>query len=396
VKEGFLSQYFTGAAVKLLRAVEVDPGRSNQHEFNSTKHMIEIFGRQDRKMPARFLYLSDDEDKTLAAESSITWYDARKNQTHRGPEYRLYFQETEIAGAMKPGDTIVFALRQNGSVLAIVARRGSTPAAQLGWLFGDPGTVFQVKAFEREDDIPLSFTAKAILEQIGVEITETDVSRLDEMIGRFGNDFPSVRVFSAYARSTVQGADPAGDPDGTLVTWHEKEEVLFRTFERHLVAGRMKQGFKRPEELIDFTMSVINRRKSRAGCALECQLEELLRIHGLRFSMRQITEGKSRPDFMFPCIEAYRDMSFPAERLKMLAAKRTCKDRWRQILTEAQRIPEKHLFTVEPAISADQTAEMQTHCVQLVLPRGIHQTYKSDQQSWLLDLADFIRLIESD
>ena len=42
----------------------------------------------------------------------------------------------------------------------------------------------------------------------------------------------------------------------------------------------------------------------------------------------------------------------------MLAAKTSCKDRWRQVLAEADRIRTKHLLTLEPAISKIQTAEM--------------------------------------
>lgn len=33
----------------------------------------------------------------------------------------------------------------------------------------------------------------------------------------------------------------------------------------------------------------------------------------------------------------------------MLAAKTSTKDRWRQVLDEAGRIPDKHLFTIAPA-----------------------------------------------
>ena len=42
----------------------------------------------------------------------------------------------------------------------------------------------------------------------------------------------------------------------------------------------------------------------------------------------------------------------------MLAVKSTCKDRWRQILAEADRLPVKHLLTLEPGISVAQTDEM--------------------------------------
>ena len=67
----------------------------------------------------------------------------------------------------------------------------------------------------------------------------------------------------------------------------------------------------------------------------------------------------------------------------MLGVKSTCKDRWRQVLAEADRIEYKHLLTLETSISKHQTDEMQAKNLQLVLPRGLHETYTPEQQTWL-------------
>jgi hypothetical protein len=77
----------------------------------------------------------------------------------------------------------------------------------------------------------------------------------------------------------------------------------------------------------------------------------------------------------------------------MLAVKTSCKDRWRQVLAEADRIREKHLLTLEPAISRIQTAEMQGQGLQLVLPASLHATYQPDQRAWLMDVAAFVGLV---
>ncbi|ASD85469.1 hypothetical protein LB105_004113 [Salmonella enterica] len=61
---------------------------------------------------------------------------------------------------------------------------------------------------------------------------------------------------------------------------------------------------------------------------------------------------------MFPGISHYHDSEFPHARLTMLASKSTCKDRWRQMLNEAVRISDKHLLTLEPSISENQTNEI--------------------------------------
>lgn len=77
----------------------------------------------------------------------------------------------------------------------------------------------------------------------------------------------------------------------------------------------------------------------------------------------------------------------------MLGAKSTCKDRWRQVLAEANRIPNKHLITLEAAISTNQTDEMQANSLHLVLPRSLHSTYTEAQQTWLMDLANFVSIV---
>ncbi len=64
----------------------------------------------------------------------------------------------------------------------------------------------------------------------------------------------------------------------------------------------------------------------------------------------------------------------------MLGVKTTCKDRWRQVLAEAQKIAEKHLATLEPGISKGQTDEMISQKVRLVLPKTIHETYSKEQR----------------
>jgi len=78
----------------------------------------------------------------------------------------------------------------------------------------------------------------------------------------------------------------------------------------------------------------------------------------------------------------------------MLGVKTTCKDRWRQVLTEAERIRLKHLLTLEPGISENQTAEMQSNKLQLVLPTRLHETYRPKQREWLMNLDSFIQLVK--
>jgi type II restriction enzyme len=109
-----------------------------------------------------------------------------------------------------------------------------------------------------------------------------------------------------------------------------------------------------------------------------------------QFAHDQISEGKKRPDFLFPSVDAYRDLNFSAEKLRMLAAKTTCKDRWRQILSEAGRIPIKHLLTLQEGVSLNQFKEMEEEGVILVVPTSLHRSYPEVIRPKLKTLESFI------
>ena len=79
----------------------------------------------------------------------------------------------------------------------------------------------------------------------------------------------------------------------------------------------------------------------------------------------------------------------------MLGAKTSCKDRWRQVTKEAELIQLKHLVTLEPGISRDQTEEMKRNNIQLVVPTKIQDSYTSEQKKWLNTLSDFIKLVNT-
>jgi hypothetical protein len=191
---------------------------------------------------------------------------------------------------------------------------------------------------------------------------------------------------------------PLEDPDGALMAWMNQEEKLFRRMERHEVDKKLKEGFVTEEGtdvngFLKFSLCVQNTRKSRAGLALENHMEEILRIHGIQYDRNSETENGAKPDFLFPGATRYHTPSFPDTLLTMLGVKTTCKDRWSQVLIEAGRIRNKHLLTLEPAISENQTTEMKAHNLQLVLPKPIHETYRDQQKQWIMNIQDFIALL---
>lgn len=406
MKQGYLSQYFKGVALKRLSAVEADVIRSNQHEFNGVEGLREILGEPDGKVrfDAKFLYLTDQDDEPVLEDGFLTWYDARqKARVERGVmrwEYRLYFPTNLVSQCAAEGDLLLIAKRSDNALLAIVAEKDTTIERQILWLFGfsdllHPG--FSVKSELETEQDRIGYAARVVLEQIGVEVEEEAPNYLDQMLAKFNGAFPKTIEFSVYARGTLKDLDSRDDPDAALVSWMEREEILFRTLEKHLLGEKLRAltqaGVDDTEPFIKLVQSALQRRKSRAGSALENHLEQIFTDHGVTYTRTGVTENNLKPDFIFPDIEHYRTPSFPYERLTMLASKSTCKDRWRQILNEAVRIPHKHLLTLEPSISENQTNEMMGENVQLVLPKSIHPTYNEKQQAWLIDLSSFTELV---
>lgn len=397
MRQGYLSQYFEGIAAKRLSAVEAHPERSHQHEFNGVQGMQAVLGTctgEHQRFVVKFLYLSDTADP-IVENAPATWYDSRANQAHRSKECRLYFKTTPVSELAEEGDVLVLGKLRDGDVIAIIAPAGSTAEQQLLWLFDltDLTEGVSVKPTEEIDEIPLQYAAKLILDEIGIEEEETEQGSLETMLKKFGGAFPTTREFSAFAREAVTDTNALENPDATLVAWMEKEDALFRTLERHLVMEHIQTGFTDVDEFMQISLAVQNRRKSRAGHALENHFEQILIQNGLRYSRGKETENRSKPDFIFPSIDDYRNPTFPTADLTMLGAKTTCKDRWRQVLAEANRIDDKHLLTFQPGISLNQTDEMRAKHLSLVIPAPLHDTYVPTQRTWLLNVADFLELV---
>ncbi len=160
------------------------------------------------------------------------------------------------------------------------------------------------------------------------------------------------------------------NPDKKIIAWSEIEYRLFRYIENVYYLNTYNKSFATIEEFLTAANSVLQRRKSRAGKSLEHHLSFIFKRNRISFSEQPKTEGNKKPDFVFPGISEYFDPSFPNEQLFFLAAKTTCKDRWRQILNEADKIPLKHLFTLQQGISSQQLVEMQKSNVVLVVPES--------------------------
>ena len=87
-------------------------------------------------------------------------------------------------------------------------------------------------------------------------------------------------------------------------------------------------------------------------------------------------------------------MLFPADDLVVLGAKTTCKDRWRQVLTEADRVDIKYLFTLQQGISKNQLKEMHDSNLTLVVPHCFISSFPQEYQAEISDLSCFIQMVK--
>lgn len=262
---------------------------------------------------------------------------------------------------------------------------------------------------ETEDEI------NRFLDAFGISVTETnrlidtatvqaevrEEIEFTDFIAGLNVDFPASHEISRAAREIEDTVFDHSElvrtnPDEKLISWTREEFRLFRALEHARYDDIISQGFSNIDEFIETANQMLNRRKSRAGKSLEHHLAAIFDGNGLEYQAQAVTEGNKRPDFLFPSGEAYHDPSFPDDRLVFLGAKTTCKDRWRQIINEAERFRqrEKFLCTLQQGISSAQMDEMQEEHVILVVPRPYIRAYPRDRQNRIWTLERFVHYVK--
>ena len=74
----------------------------------------------------------------------------------------------------------------------------------------------------------------------------------------------------------------------------------------------------------------------------------------------------------------------------MLAFKTTARERWQQVLNEADRIERKHLLTLDRGLSENQVNQITAAGVQLVVPAPLIESYPVAVRPRLQTLESFI------
>lgn len=354
-----------------------DSGESKSHQYGilvSSRCKEILFG--DRPLSAI--------EKTMA---HVVWND----ELERDNVFTWYESKHELR-ITTFGRAFPLLVPENTGALFILAKLGE--GEYRGYIINDEQDI---------DDFLVAF---------GISPTETNhyidnrrredsIERaVDRVASEFNGEFPSSEEMSSLARSiftdVVRGSRtyPIGDPDTRILDWIDTEYRLFRAFERIAYSG-ICTGFSSVEEFITVANTVLNRRKSRAGKSFEHHLEFTFDSWFLRYSRQCVTEGNKKPDFLFPSIEDYRNPYFDESGLVLLGAKTTCKDRWRQILNEADRLKGRQMFlaTLQQGISGSQLEEMYNENVTLVVPKRYIAMYPKEHQRELWTIHKFISFI---
>lgn len=221
---------------------------------------------------------------------------------------------------------------------------------------------------------------------------------LSEFVAKF-KSFPKTNTMSEGAMNcynqayNLSAASLRQNPDAILLHWIDTEYTLFKLFEEKTYSDILLRPFKSVEELIKKSNEILNRRKSRAGKSLEHHLANIFTANDLLFEEQATTEDKKKPDFIFPNGKCYHNLLFPTGNITILGAKTSCKDRWRQVLTEADRVDDKYLFTMQQGISRNQLIEMRESKLHLVVPKQYISSFPKEHQSEIKTLSEFICLV---
>lgn len=184
------------------------------------------------------------------------------------------------------------------------------------------------------------------------------------------------------------------DPDERLLKRRLCEFQIFESLEEFHEKPAIEAGFGEVALFLERSQRILQRRKSRAGRSLELHVRQIFSEEGLveheDFEYGVESEPRRKPDFLFPSRQCYRDPDFPEDCLRILAVKTTCRDRWRQVLNEAERIRIKHLLTLQEGVSEHQFREMKESGIKLVVPERIIGKYPKGVQPELMTLRQFI------
>ncbi len=210
------------------------------------------------------------------------------------------------------------------------------------------------------------------------------------------DDFPSGDEFSEETRMALIDCVPGFinlSADEKIIKGRDTEYELFKLVEQSICGPIVERGFRSIDEFVSVANSITNRRRSRAGRSFENHIRFTLRDAEIPFEHQPDVDG--RPDFIIPSAAPYNDYDYPVDRLFVIGAKTTSRERWRQLLDEGRRVRSKYFMTLQPNMSNRQFDAIVDADVRLVVPESLHTGYPigAIRSNELLSVHRFIDMV---
>lgn len=210
-------------------------------------------------------------------------------------------------------------------------------------------------------------------EERGIELAGTEEicrETIDQLMEEYGDNPEELQ--NSFDDMIVEGERIAYQ----IFREHQQEyaEKVFQEFMDYLIENGEINGIEDTGEVMgerfelfkDFFMSLSQSRRSRAGTTFEYLHNFLFKELGYPFEEQPDIDGK--PDFVMPSADYYRENALNSI---VFTAKRTLRERWRQIVTEGARGIGFYLATIDRDLSDNAINEMKEHRIFVVIPEEI-------------------------
>lgn len=385
---------------KRLSSVEVNPNSSHQREFHAgvLRKSLGFDGSDDVSGQLQVTLYEVDGRDPLSLSCGYKLYDARRTNVARSAEWRLYPATDLFQRRAHEGDLMVVVRSGMDDDLSVLLAHAGTRAEDLlarALQVGDGSALRNFTAIEPRK------LSEGESRQLALELTPhaptTTISPSTFVSGRqFVADAiaqltipPSADLASQTHEIVRREYGASLSPDDFLSTSVEVESSLFFEIEEQVGGARISELISRGggfAEVMKVTQSMLQSRKSRMGQSLQNHFAAVLRDAQLPFTAQCPSEGKERPDFVIPGKSAYHDSSFPGELLRMVGCKSRVRERWRQYVSEADRIPIKHHVSLDEAMSGDLLQQMHLANLRLHMPeRLIAAQYEPQRRAGLVN-----------
>jgi len=173
----------------------------------------------------------------------------------------------------------------------------------------------------------------------------------------------------------------------------ETEKTIYQIYKIHeeaagdgVLAKFLAANRGRPiYRLLDaFYLSIAQSRKSRAGKAFEGIIRGLFKQCNYPFDENKVINGK--PDFIMPSEDHFRTH---AADCIIFTAKRTVRERWRQIVTEGTQGAAFFLATLDDKVTSEQIGEMRKKKIYLVAPATLKNSTVYQHEPNVISFEDF-------